>query len=181
MDTNNSAEFVHNRKLKHPKLIIFVGVGFVVAVISLVYFLQIFLNQPKKNTELLQILQETDASIVKNKLGNNYKETVLAHGVADLYSDVAIDGFTYDKVELTFDEEGKYTRLFITNQGLDENDYKAFKKDFIELYGEDYTYDPSGSKAHDYVWKEVGDREILLSYNVEDAGPYWLLINLAIK
>ncbi len=182
MEDNNFSESVNEKKrVRYPKVILFGGLGLVVILFMTILLCKVFLKEPKRNTELMKIVEQTDASSIKNILGENYKQTKLTDGLAEGYENVEIDGYPYIDVELSYDKEGNFNRLFLCVTNLDKKDYETFVKDFMEKFGGAYTFKTNGRNMFDYYWYLKDNREVCLSYCQGEYGPYWVIMNVFIE
>ncbi len=168
-------------KVRYPKVILIGGLGLVVILLMAFFLCNVLLKEPKRNTQLMKIVEQTEGSSIKSILGENYKETKLTDGIAELYENVEIDGYPYYEVELSYDKEGDFNRLFLGVRNLDQNDYETFVKDFMEKFGGAYTFNTNGKTLSYYSWDVKDNRKIDLSYAQGDSGPYWVIMNVYIE
>lgn len=138
-----------------------------------------------KNTHLMKLLEYTSSAEIKRDLGDDYKHMVWdsLDSTSDEYKDITIDGKEYAQVEISYERDGNYERIYLDSDSIwTEEEYKILIKDFIEQFGSDYDYEEdeyNGNAIYDYLWEMSLDRRISLSIyqDSDDKSMYWVRIN----
>lgn len=138
-----------------------------------------------KNTRLIKLMEYTSSADIKKDLGDDYEHRVwdALNSTSDEYEDIIIDGKEYAKVEISYESNGDYERIYLYSDSIwTEEEYKILIKDFIEQYGNEYDYEEDeykGNAIYDYLWEMSLDRRVSLSIyqSSDDEDMYWVRIN----
>lgn len=138
-----------------------------------------------KNTQLMKLMEYSNSADIKEELGDDYEHRVWdsLDSTSDEYEDIAIDGKIYTQVELSYESNGDFERIYLDSGSVwTEEEYKVLIKDFIEQYGNEYDYEEdeyNGNDIYDYSWKMSLNRKISLSIHQskDDKNLYWVRIN----
>ncbi len=134
------------------------GVGglAVVVVIAIIFVSIISKELPHtiKNTELMKLMEYTSSAEIKNDLGDDYEHKVwdTLNSTSDVYEDIVIDGKEYEKVEISYQSNGDFERIYLDSDSIwTEEEYKILVKDFIEQYGDKYDIKKMSIKEMPYM------------------------------
>ena len=138
-----------------------------------------------KNTQLIKLMEYTSSSEIKKDLGDDYEHKVwdTLDSTSDMYEDIVIDGKEYEKVEISYQSNGDFERIYLDSDSIwTEEEYKILVKDFIEQYGGEYDYkedEYKGNAIYDYSWYMSVYRRVSLSVHQssDDKKMYWVRIN----
>lgn len=138
-----------------------------------------------KNTQLMRLMEYSNPSDIKDELGDDYEHRVWdsLDSTSDEYEDIVVDGKEYAQVELSYESNGDFERIYMDSDSIwTEEEYKILVKDFIEQFGNEYDYEEdeyNGKEIFDYTWKMSLDRRISLSIHQssDDEELYWVRIN----
>lgn len=173
---------------KINKKIVF-GVGGLAIVIAIAIILVSIINKELsytiKNMELMKLMEYTSSVEIKNDLGDDYEHKVwdTLNSTSDVYEDIVIDGKEYAKVEISYQSNGDFERIYLDSDSIwTEEEYKILVKDFIEQYGDEYDYkedEYKGNAIYDYSWYISFYRRVSLSIHQssDDKKIYWVRIN----
>lgn len=173
---------------KINKKIVF-GVGGLAIVVAFAVIVVSIINKTPphaiKNTKLMKLMEYTSSSEIKNDLGDDYEHKVwdTSDSTSDVYEDIVIDGKEYEKVEISYQSNGDFERIYLNSDSVwTEEEYKILVKDFIEQYGGEYDYkedEYKGNAIYDYSWYMSFYRRVSLSVHQssDDKKMYWVRIN----
>lgn len=177
------------RKGKNINKKIVFGVGGLAIVVAIVIIGVSVINKVSshaiKNTQLMKLMEYTSSSEIKKDLGDNYEHKVwdALDSTSDVYENIVIDGKEYAEVEISYQSDGDYERIYLDSDSIwTEEEYKILVKDFIEQYGVGYDYEEDeykGNAIYDYSWYMSFYRRVSLSVHQssDDKKMYWVRIN----
>lgn len=177
------------RKRKKARKRIVFGVGGLAIVVAIAVIVVSIINKESphivKNTKLMKLMEYTSSVEIKNDLGDNYVHKVwdTFDSTSDVYEDIVIDGKEYEKVEISYQSNGDFERIYLDSDSIwTEEEYKILVKDFIEQYGDEYDYkedEYKGDAIYDYSWYMSFSRRVSLSVHQssDDKKMYWVRIN----
>ena len=191
--SNTSENCIHcgcpikkSKKINKKTVAIFGGLIIIIVVaIVIIFNLDALFPHTIKNTHLMKLLEYTSSAEIKKDLGDDYKHMVWdsLDSTSDEYEDITIDGKEYAQVEISYESDGDYERIYLDSDSIwTEEEYKILIKDFIEQFGSDYDYEEdeyNGNVIYDYSWEMSLDRRISLSIrqDSDDKSMYWVRIN----
>ena len=138
-----------------------------------------------QNTQLMRLIDYTSPTQIKEDLGDYYGHRVWESldSTSDEYEDIIIDGKEYAKVEISYESNGDYERIYLdSNSVWTEKEIDILVKDFIKQYGNEYNYkedEYNGGAVFAYSWKMSLNRRISLSIHQDkdDNNMFWVRIN----
>lgn len=138
-----------------------------------------------RNIELMKLMEYTSPAEIKEDLGDDYEHKVWdsLDSTSDEYEDIIIDGKEYAQVEISYESNGDFKRIYLDSGSIwTEEEYKILVKDFIEQYGNDYDYNEDeykGNAIYYYSWEMSLPRRVSLSIHQssDDKNLYWVRIN----
>lgn len=162
------------------------GLAIVVAIaVIVVSIISKDLSHTIKNTQLMRLVEYTSSAEIKNDLGDDYEHKVwdTLNSTSDVYEDIVIDGKEYEKVEISYQSNGDFERIYLDSDSIwAEEEYKILVNDFIQQYGAEYDYEEdeyNGNAIYDYSWYMSFYRRVSLSVHQssDDKKLYWVRIN----
>ena len=116
-----------------------------------------------KNTQLIKLMEYTSSSEIKKDLGDDYEHKVwdTLDSTSDMYEDIVIDGKEYEKVEISYQSNGDFERIYLDSDSIwTEEEYKR-------------------NAIYDYSWYMSFYRRVSLSVHQssDDKKMYWVRIN----
>lgn len=171
---------------KHKKKVIIAGV--VVALLAFIIFLfskgKSLLPHTIQNTELMKLLDYSSETQIKNQLGKEYEHEYydVLNSSSDNYKDVLIDGKKYSKVEISYESDETFERIYLSTDPIwSKSEYKTLVADLMEQYGSDYEYsedESDGKPIYEYNWKMSFLRRVSCSIYADKSkeGKYWVKI-----
>ncbi len=172
---------------EHKKIVILICV-IIVVILGIIFALtkgKSLLPHTVQNPKLMQLLEYTSPDQIKNDLGNGFEHKTFEslNSTADDYVDIEIDGKLYSKVEISYESDGTFERIYLDTGSIwTEKDYKSLVADLIKQYGDEYEYNEdeyNGKPIYEYTWMMSFPRRVSCSIHADktEEGKHWVRIN----